>query len=445
VTIPSIEFADNVPSLLSVKVSIYDYNGNKVSVKGLQLTYTDTGITASNANFVASLAYPYTIVFTATDAGGNSLVNAIRFYVTDTVAPIIEVQNVPTTAEIGITITLPTPVIKDNGEVITNYAVNTVEWVGSDNPSFDYVQGSMKFTPTAAGTYTFRYVGEDSMGLVVYSAVYTITATDTTDPTIELDDDIAIPVTAPLTPVSEGSSEYQPIELPGFVASDSNGIKEYSVIVTNPSGNEILNAVGSGNLNGEGHYEFTPTVNGTYTVTYSATDNSGLTTTLTYSVAVGDVTKPTITIDNTTVNAPSTANVGDTLALDVESITLSDNKDGSIDIDDYLSGTATKKFTITLTDPDGNEVSELEDYDYQYELSEAGTYKLVYSLTDEAGNTTTKTYYIEVSAESSSVTLSQEVWGTVLIVISVALLAGVVIYFVVTRNKKSKRPMDITK
>lgn len=444
VTIPTVEYADNNPSLLSVSINVYDYEGNLVSVKGLQLTYSATGVSASNANFVASYAQPYTIVYTATDVGGNSVVNSTKVLVNDTVAPIIEVSSIPTTAEIGVTITLPTPVIKDDGEIIQNYSANYIEWIGSNNPTFTFVQASMQFTPKAAGTFTFRYVGEDENGLVVYSPVYTVVATDTTKPVITLDDDIAFPVTAPLTPVSEGSSVYEAIELPSFIATDSNIIKEYSVTVTNPNGDVILNAVGTGYLNANGHYEFTPTKNGTYTVTYSATDNSGLSTETTYSVAVGDVTKPVITIQNTSVNAPSTAKVGGILKLDLSSITLTDNVDGTINSNDYLSyASSTKKFAVTLTDPDGNTVSEMTGYTYQYELSSAGTYKLVYSLTDDAGNTATKTYYIQVSAESTSATLSQSVWGTVLIVASVVLLGGVVIYFVATRNKKGKK--EITK
>lgn len=443
--IPNVVFTDDNSNLLQLTISVYDLNDAPVSVKGLQLNYDGTNVTASNANFVASLAGYYTIVFTATDAGGNSLVQAVRVYVDDTVAPIIEVANVPVTAEIGVAITLPTPVIKDDGVVIDNYAVNLLEFVGSNNPSYTYVQGSMKFTPLSAGTYTFRYVGEDSVGQVVYSSVYTITASDTIKPVIELDDDIAFPVTAPLVLTAPDATTYENIEIPAFTATDANGIKEYSVVVKNPNGDEILNAVGVGNLNENNHYEFTPTKNGTYTVTYSATDNSGLSTELTYTVAVGDVTKPVITISNTSANTPSTAKVGDKLELDISSITLTDNVDGTIDEDDYLSGTSKKKFVVTLTDPDGNAVRVLEDYEYTYELSSAGTYKLVYSLTDSAGNTATKTYYIEVTADSTSATISQEVWGTVLIVASVVLLAGVVIYFVITRNSKGKKPTNIKK
>ena len=78
-------------------------------------------------------------------------------------------------------------------------------------------------------------------------------------------------------------------------------------------------------------------------------------------------------------------------------------------------------------------------YDYTLPLETAGTYSLKISIEDVAGNVASKELSFEVKDKDTSSTSVQEVMGGVLIGLSVALLAGVVIYFVVSKVKLDRK------
>ena len=173
--------------------------------------------------------------------------------------------------------------------------------------------------------------------------------------------------------------------------------------------------------------EFTPNKNGVYNVTYQAVDMAGNVTTEKYSISVGDVTAPTLS----GVTAPGSYKIGDTLKIDLSQLSLSDDTDatrtGSSAVD-------TSNLTVTLTGPDGSvELTKADDI-YSYKFEKAGTYTVKYAVKDSAGNTDDLTYTFEVSGNSATTSISEKVWGIGLIVLSVVILAGVVIYFVKTKD-----------
>ena len=226
------------------------------------------------------------------------------------------------------------------------------------------------------------------------------------------------------------------VSLPLFTAVDEyNGIATTTVTVTNPNGDEIKVDTQ------DDHYEFTPTGNGIYTVTYKAVDLAGNSSTESYSVKVGDVTAPTIVIDNK--NIPSSYKIGDTISIDLSALSTQDDHDGSTTGTDAVSAS---RLEIILKNPDGTSVSWTKESDiWSYEFTSAGTYTLTYKATDKAGNSDDKVYSFEVKASPTDKTVSEKAWGVVLIVISVALLAGVVVYFVKTKDApdaKEKRTKD---
>ena len=73
-----------------------------------------------------------------------------------------------------------------------------------------------------------------------------------------------------------------------------------------------------------------------------------------------------------------------------------------------------------------------------YEITAVGTYTFTVTVTDEQGNFTPREFTFEVTNEASDPTLTRQIIGTVLIVISVLVLAGVIIYFVVSKVKLDK-------
>ena len=187
--------------------------------------------------------------------------------------------------------------------------------------------------------------------------------------------------------------------------------------------------------------------NGRYTLTYTvAAKNSmgqpvGSTKTISYELSVGDVENPTIEIDNTN-NAflRSTYNVGDVIDIQVDKITVEDET--TIDRNTLLDRLVIQvRNTSTNTTTTLSNTSDVPgDYAYSYEIEEEGSYTVSIYVRDAAGNTsTTREFSFTVGDDGTSTPVNvQEIVGQVLIGVSVAILAGVVIYFVVSKVRENK-------
>ena len=182
--------------------------------------------------------------------------------------------------------------------------------------------------------------------------------------------------------------------------------------------------------------------NGKYTIKYSvqAEDELGQAVgsakTLEYTISNGDVVGPEINFEDNFVNAKYS--LGDTLVLDMAGLTVSDNV--TTDTDTLLS-----TMTVTLKNKDTDQSWTLENngtdgrYSYEHALDVAGDYTLTIAITDQAGNKTTKEVSFTVATESSKALDAKDVLGGVLIGVSVAILVGVVAYFVVSKVKLDKK------
>ena len=422
----AIDFTDgNETQNLVASLSVTDKNGNKVNVSGLKYVYDGAKYSIEGGKIVTTVAGMYQVVITATDLAGNSLINSFQFEVNDTKAPVIEVDTIQTTMELGKTYKLPAPVVKDDNVIIENKAASQVEF-GDDCPSYEFNQGTLEFKPKEEGTYTFRYVAEDQAGNKAASSYYTITVSDTISPQIVINetDEFYISETAEY---KNANGEVVNVSLPLFTADDAyNGIKSLTVSVKDPDGDEITVETK------DDHYEFTPNKNGVFTVTYKAVDNANKTTTQVYSIKVGDVTAPTLS----GVVAPVTYNIGDTMSIQLANLSVVDDTDGTTI---GTSAVNNNRLAITLTGPDGSEVELTKESDiYSYEFTTAGNYTLKYTVKDSAGNEDDVVYSFEVKAKSNSTSVSEIAWGTALIVASVALIAGVVVYFIRTKDPVEK-------
>ena len=183
--------------------------------------------------------------------------------------------------------------------------------------------------------------------------------------------------------------------------------------------------------------------NGRYTIKYSiqAADHLGQkigdTKTLEYTISNGDVEAPTIDLTDDFVR--STYQLGDKLVLNMAGIEVNDN---STDKDTLL---ATMVVTLTNTDteqswPLKNDPNAAEGaYIYEHTFESAGNYTLSITVTDDAGITGSSSVSFTVTTDDTDPVNVTEVLGGVLIGISVALLAGVVIYFIVSKVKLDKR------
>lgn len=212
--------------------------------------------------------------------------------------------------------------------------------------------------------------------------------------------------------------------------NDWNNVTDNSDIYNDEDGNLILN------LN----------TNGKYTIKYTvkAKDGMGATVgsekTISYELSVGDVISPDIEIDNTNNEfIKTTYNVGDVLDIRIDKIVVSDNI--TTDRDTLL-----KNIVIQVKNTSDNTTTTLEntsdvagDYAYSYEIEKEGSYTVSIYVKDEAGNkSSTKEFTFTVGDDESNPINVTEVVGKVLIGISVAILAGVVVYFVVSKVKENK-------
>lgn len=217
-----------------------------------------------------------TITWTATDASGNTATCAQTVTVTGssggTSAPVI-------TAPPAITTETGTDAALACGAIIGESALGTPEITGGSDCSVEIKRTGVpqgNFFPV--GTTTITYTATNSAGLTG-TATQTVTVTDNAPPLITLNgDDPNTDEVETATVTMECGSAFTD---PGATAKDSC---------------EGVVAVAASSID--------PQVAGTQTITYTATDSLGNTSTATRTVILVDTTAPTITLNGG--NAPIT-------------------------------------------------------------------------------------------------------------------------------------------
>lgn len=180
--------------------------------------------------------------------------------------------------------------------------------------------------------------------------------------------------------------------------------------------------------------------NGTYTIKYTAqaaTYNGepvGDPATKTFTLAYGDVQRPTITVEDGFLNKVADEYArGDELILDISKLTFHDNVTSVDKLKEKLT------ITVTNTDTDTALENQGEGTNYVYNLESAGEYEITITVKDEAGWTAERTVTVTVATDASNANEIYKTVGIVFIVISVVVLAGVVTYFVVSKVKLDKK------
>lgn len=176
---------------------------------------------------------------------------------------------------------------------------------------------------------------------------------------------------------------------------------------------------------------------GNYTITYYVYDYSGnLNDDHSYSIAVGDCEAPEINLPTDFVEENYALNSSLTLDFDKIKKAISDN---STDIDALLK-TLKIRVVNTSTNKELENTANAEEFRFSYNLDTAGTYRIEISVTDDAGWTTTNDdTQFTVSTDADDGTDVYRIVGTVLIVLAVAVLVGVILYFVISKVKKDKK------
>lgn len=437
ITLPTMTFTDDKVDYLSVVIKVYDKDGNSVAVSGKKLEKVTNGLKVSGAKFKASKSGEYRVSYVVTDIAGNTFLytfktNEVRATVAPTIIKPIFDESVQT-LELGETLTLPIPSVKNgDGEEINdpNYTVEVVSAEGEYEPII-----LSKFKPLTTGKFVIQYTVRDG-SLETKSALYTIDVVNTLAPTISNE-------FKEFEKLEKGASYDIPrVNVSTNGVNDVDWSKSKIEVLYNGSVYKTLEldkTYESVEAENEA-YNYTFRRDGTYTIKYTVVDTVGNTATKSFSVKVGDTEKPTLELDSSIDF--SDRKTGSTLVIDPAKITVKDNVDTDINIFDDLK--IVVKNTTTGEEISNKFSNTTRVEGYEYEISEVGTYQVTFTLTDEAGNVTTLVKEFAVTAEGADKEFPTEVVGIILLVLAILILGGVVAYFIITR-KKVKSPEQIKK
>ena len=312
----TVNVVDTTPPVITVlgeNPATVEYGSNYVDAGATATDLRDGAVTVTSSSVSSTTTIgEQTITYTATDAAGNTATATRTINVVDTSGPVITILgDDPVTVEYGSDYV-------DAGATATDLQDGTVTVVTTSNTS----------TTTLGLQYIF-YTATDSSGNE--TQVYrTLNVVDTTGPVITITGENPVTV--------EYGSDYVDA---GATAVDA---RDGAVSVTTSSTSSS-------------------TVMGEQTITYTATDSLGNTTTATRTINVVDTTGPVITIlgDN-----PVTLEWGDDY-VDAGA-TATDLRDGAVSV---TTSSTSSSF-------------------------EVGQQTITYTATDAAGNTTTATRIINV-------------------------------------------------
>ncbi|MFI8378906.1 Ig-like domain-containing protein [Leeuwenhoekiella sp. NPDC079379] len=388
-TVPTVDALvtnSNTPTITGTADSVDDLI---VVVNGVTYTEGDGNLT-DNGDGTFTLVIPagneipdgtYDVVATATDEAGNASSDAT----TDELVIDTAVPTVPTVDAL---------VTNSNTPTITGTADSVDDLVVVVN-GVNYTEGDGNLTDNGDNTFTLVIPAGNTLPDGIYDVV--ATATDaagnaSSDITI---DELVIDTAAPTVPTVDAlvTNSNTPT-----ITGTADSVDDLTVIV-----NGVTYTEGDGNLTDNGDGTFTLVIpagneipDGTYDVVATATDDAGNTSSdVTTDELVIDTAAPTVpTVDAlvTNSNTPTitgTADSVDDLVVVVNGVTytegdgnLTDNGDG----------------TWTLIIPAGNEIPD-------------GTYDVVVTATDGAGNSSNDTTADELTIDTS--TLNQPTVPTV--------------------------------
>ena len=465
VTLPTIKFADTEDQYLALDVNYYIGTPDSVgtglqflSPKGAQMgadTITGGTITTSKVG-------TYYVVYTATDDAGNQTTVFFTFVVNNSSDPYLSVNADGTnvdgsnisisgntiTADLGATISFDPSLYSSNGDDITNDPQTIFDQpiidTGSLNLSYKTTGNYMEYQFNSEGNYTITFTARYTEDGTPVERIYYV---NITMPELEWDFDIDVP---------EYAKQNETIILPDWTASQGNIRAEVTVTVTDPdglvpeAGNAIKVQNGSAMI---WTFKTNENTRGTYRVTYTAkTDYSTISET--FEIRVGDNVAPTFTMNyenelSQEIVYDGTNQIEYNINLDKSDRTLvievisNGNRIYSYDTglvikDKNDNGTETtmtnwNSLTVELSS-DAGIVSDGEE-DGQYIISGTGKCVLTLTIEDNYENVATKTIEFNVVSESQPDEENDSYIGIILIVVSLVILAGVILFFTFTGKK----------
>ena len=432
-------------------------NGQTTPVAGY--LYTLPGI-----SFTAGKSDSYTVTYTATDRANNvSVYTALLPQTTDREKPTITGYKTEAyELELGQSLSLVDIVATDNLDTEI-----TVESECLDHSNYITAVSDKVYTfdPQATGTYKIKFTAVDGSDNKADPVEITVNVKHTIKPVVKL---LSQEIQKKWYS-DKHQFEDEKVYLPGFSVVDEEECQfdfdlpqlenVGEIKVTGPSTYTVDGTTKKDqlffdeNASKNAQYYFYPTTKGTYTVTYSAYDAFGNTAEpVVLEITVGETIKPTITLtDAMTELFGKEILVGGTLTFDLKDVTVTDNiKTEKVLDDDVNSPTYGQMIdkeieysisSVTLTNASGTAVEYVENEDgtRTYTFEAEGDYTLTMHTQDKAGNNQSYTTTIKVVAEPTNTSNATEIVGIVLILVSLAVLAGVIIYFAKPQKKSTQK------
>lgn len=449
--------------------------------------------------FLANDADNYTIVYTIVDGGNNTTTYSYVIRQTvDAQAPSIAVSGGTTyTRELGTILDLENIKITDNKTTAENIEIEAVvELAGKGNRDSYFNAESKVFAPREVGVYTITITATDADDNSTVKTI-TVNVQDTNKPVVELDKMDVKTLYDEDEIIKEDNStkvkEYPTVTLPGFAPMDVYpefadkslvsvlGAKG-TLTITTPSDKVYVIDQATGKVEGDNplnlirdgvttkyNFYFTPTERGEYVASYVAEDNAGNKSDVKkITIDIGDTEVPEISLTSQfskLLNKGFVVN-GDALVINTEArIKDSENyKSKDLYVTDNFGFKTEKvykdeakteldyeyvKVSVSVTNSNNNSIkSETDGNNVIYKFDTKGTYTITFTVTDSVGKVGTFTKSFKVTADEASSTDATQIIGTVLIIVSIVILAGVVIYFVrgtkllPKKSKKAKNKKD---
>ena len=431
--------AENEPAIVLIGV---DENGNATDYEttyGQQSSFTPTEKGVYTVKYTTRLRYFDTETFdyvegTTQDKVNGELVNYFTEDATfETTGYKIKIVN-PTTYEVYVPNQVSEP---------TSYTVYTVTKNEKGDLVITDAEGAPASEPITTNITSEVYDNwQENLRMYVWeSDNFTVTVNDTTGPKIKSYNYIDAISSDALEKENKNAPRGYKLHVQGIEATDASGIDYSRSTVTITRTYKVDGSTRTSvdsltdKINGE---DFYISQNGTVTIAYTVYDNNGNSSTAEYVIRAGDNTNPIIrvnTVDESDFIAKtySLSDFQDGLfTVDLTKLTFSDDKTAEADL------VVTYEFVNDDTDDEPIEAEIENENQLAYKIESVGNYTLTVTVTDEAGNSISRDFSFEVTEATSDATLTYRVIGTVLIVISVLLLAGVIIYFVVSKVKLDK-------
>ena len=475
VTLPTVQFTDDwynedededVTGDSSLALNVSYYIDSPETSTGVEFK-APTGKNLKNNKIIGGTinttkAGTYYVVYTATDDAGNTSVVYFTFVVTPVEDPILTVGVVENedisysgntiTGDLGSVITFDPAVYSADG---TNDITATV---GVDYTIDDGGKGLDWETTGDDWTFRFNDEGEYTIKFTAEGAIDKVFNISISKPKLVWNFDIA---------VQESGRAGEVITLPERTANQGNKKAVVSVSVVDPDGNDVT--VEQVYVDTATIWQFTPSQNGkgTYTVTYTA-ETSDSKIKQEYEIRVGDNQPPVLTMANEENLSQDIVYDGEhdieykvllnktkrTLTITAVSNGVElysyDTKLNITDKDDEGKThtiTSWSKLNIELL-KDGSAMTYESDEDntnYKYyTISSKGQYTLKLTITDTYKNEGVKEIKFNVVTKTEAKENNDVVIGTVLIILSLVILAGVILFFTFTGknggSKKTKLP-----